>query len=122
MDTTKTQPDTTIVQDILIKISGNYLNIRKWDANFVATIIDTINISVMGRGVYIVNCNIRTVSSTNGKIYNMELHLGYLGNELLSVGLSRNAQLFLYHIVNKLIDGQARKPRYLNEWLREAIR
>lgn len=121
MDTTTTEPDTTIVNDMIITLSNGRINIRKWDANFNAIIIDTINVHVMGRGVYIVNCNIRTVASTNGKIYNMELHMGYFQNTLMSVGLSRNGQLFLYHIVNQLIDLNARAETYFRDWFRASL-
>lgn len=100
-----TKPDTTIVQEILIRIDGKNLYIDKWDVSFTAIITDTLDIEVIEVGFYIKKYAIRTVSVTTGKIYDMELLIGYVDGRVMTVGLSRGLQLFLYHISNQLIDG-----------------
>lgn len=124
VDVFNEKPDTIIVQEIVIRIEGKNLHIDKWDASFNAIITDTLDVEVIGVGFYIKKYAIRTVTTTTGKIYEMELLMGYVDGKLITIGLSRGLQLFLYHIQNELIDGNARQRKYypyIKDWTKTVL-
>lgn len=105
------KPDTTIIEEIIITIEQNYLYVKKHNAYFKAKIVDTLQFDDR-TGPYISDriYTVTTIPKTyEGEPYTLKLIMSYFNSKLIAVGLLHGEQLFIYHIVNQLIDGYARK-------------
>lgn len=104
------KPDTTLVEPIRIIINSGYILITKHDARFKAKILDTLPIDRVSDRIRSEYFTIeKAIEDTS---YHLMLILSYFDNFLVSVGISHDYQLFIYHIENQLISTYL-KPK---EW------
>ncbi len=102
-------PDTTLSEEIRIVLERGTVTISKHNARFNAIITDTLPEQVVSYGAVDRIFKIRRYTTLNHSDtgYVLLMIMTYFNGRLVALGLLHNEQLFIYHIVNELINGQA---------------
>lgn len=103
------KPDTCLVEDITIVIQSGSLTITKHNARFHAVITDTLPTQRTSSGIIDRLFKLRSFptmyQSDTG--YVLMMIMSYWDGRLIAIGLVHRDQIFIYHIVNELIDSKA---------------
>lgn len=118
-------PDTTVVDEITIVVERGTLSISKKNAFFQALIEDTLPVQRMGYGIVDKVFKVRRYISMSKQDtgYVLTMIMSYFDGKLIALGLLHGEQLFIYHIVNELFNGNARQRKYpyFRDWARVAL-
>lgn len=116
-------PDTVLVEDITIVIDRGALTISKHNARFRAVITDTMPVKLTDVGITDRIFKLRSYPTMykDDTGYVLLMIMSYWQGNLIALGLLHHEQLFIYHITNELINLNARKQTYIDDWIRAAF-